>query len=90
MLLSPTAILAALAALCAVLGLVLLGARAARASGLGQVGAGRRLILQEALALDRDRRLHVVRCDGQDLLLLTGGGSDLVVGWLPIEAESPS
>ena len=88
--LSPTTILAALAALGAVLGLVLLGARAARASGLGQVGTGRRLVLQETLALDRVRRLHVLRCDGRDLLLVTGGGADVVVGWLPIEAGSRS
>ena len=82
---SPTTIFAALAALGAVLGLVLLGARAARATGLGQTGAGRRLVLHETLALDRARRLHLVRCDGRDLLLVTGGGSDIVVNWLPVD-----
>ena len=87
MLSSPTTILLALAALVAVLGLVLLAGRAARATGLGRLAKGQRLILREALALDRTRRLQLVTCDGRDLLLLTGGGADVVIGWLPPHAE---
>ena len=75
--------LTALGALSVVLGLVWLGARGVRATGLARPGAGRRLLLREALALDRTRRLHLVACDGRDLLLLTGGGADVVVAWLP-------
>ena len=70
------------AALGAVLLLLLLAARGLRASGLA-ARAGRRLSVQEVLALDARRRLLVVRCDGRDLLLLTGGGQDAVLGWLP-------
>lgn len=75
--------LTAFGALAVVLGLVWLGARGVRAAGLARPGGGRRLQLREALALDRTRRLHLVACDGRDLLLLTGGGTDVVVAWLP-------
>ncbi len=75
--------LTAFGALAVVLGLVWLGARGVRAAGLARPGSGRRLQLREALALDRTRRLHLVACDGRDLLLLTGGGADVVVAWLP-------
>ena len=75
--------LTAFGALAVVLGLVWLGARGMRAAGLARPSAGRRLQLREALALDRTRRLHLVACDGRDLLLLTGGGADVVVAWLP-------
>jgi flagellar protein FliO/FliZ len=76
--------LTAAAALAAVIGLVLLGGRLLRAGGLGSATTpGRRLRVQESLALDARRRLVLVRCDGRDLLLLTGGAQDQVVGWLP-------
>jgi len=78
--------LTAFGALAVVLGLVWLGARGVRAAGLARPGTGRRLQLREALALDRTRRLHLVACDGRDLLLLTGGGADVVVAWLPARA----
>ncbi|MFC7474034.1 flagellar biosynthetic protein FliO [Dankookia sp. GCM10030260] len=45
--------------------------------------AGRRLAIAEVMALDARRRLVLVRCDGRELLLLTGGGQDALVGWLP-------
>jgi flagellar protein FliO/FliZ len=48
-----------------------------------RVRPGRRLALEEALALDPRRRLLLVRCDGRGLLLLTGGTQDAVLGWLP-------
>ena len=73
-------------ALGAVLLLVWMAGRAARAGGLTRQGGGKRLAIQESVALDRARRLVVVRCDGRDLLLLTGGGADQVVGWLSGEA----
>ena len=76
--------LTAAASLLAVLGLVLLGGRLLRASGFAPTArAGTRLSVQETLALDPRRRLVLVRCDGRDLLLLTGGSQDQVVGGLP-------
>ncbi len=75
--------LTAFGALALVLGLVWMGARAVRAAGLARPAAGRRLRVQEVLALDRTRRLHLIACDGRDVLLLTGGGADTVVAWLP-------
>lgn len=41
------------------------------------------LILQETIALDPRRRVHIVVCAGKRVILLTGGPQDLVVGWLP-------
>lgn len=79
-------LVSALAALGAVLALVLLAGRAAR---LTRRPTGRRLALLETLALDRSRRLSIVRCDGRELLLVTGGGSDTVVGWLPATEGMP-
>jgi flagellar protein FliO/FliZ len=79
--------LTAAASLVAVLGLVLLGGRLLRASGFAPAAkTGTRLALQESLALDARRRLVLVRCDGRDVLLLTGGAQDQVVGWLPERA----
>jgi flagellar protein FliO/FliZ len=76
---------AAAAALAAVLALVLLLARLARRRLLPQIRTGRRLALQESMALDSKRRLCLVTCDGRPLLLLIGGAQDIVVGWLPAE-----
>ncbi|MBN8891274.1 MAG: flagellar biosynthetic protein FliO, partial [Rhodospirillales bacterium] len=42
-----------------------------------------RLAVARTLALDPRRRLHLVRCEGRQVLLLTGGAQDIVVGWLP-------
>jgi flagellar protein FliO/FliZ len=79
--------LTAAAALAAVLGLVLLGGRLLRASGIAPAArAGTRLGVQETLALDPRRRLVLLRCDGREVLLLTGGSQDQVVGWLPERA----
>ncbi len=78
--LQSSSITLAVAALVGVLALVLLTARAARATGLARPTSGR-LAVQDSLALDRARRLVIVRCDGRDLLLLVGS-TDHVVGWL--------
>ncbi len=71
----------AIGALALVLGLVLLAQRAARWGGLAPRGGGR-LALVEAVAIDPRRRLTLVRCDGRHVLVLTGGGQDVVVGWI--------
>ena len=82
-----TTLLSAVAALAAVLGLVLLAGRAARATGFLRLSTSQRLLLRETLVVDRNRSLRIVSCDGRELLLLVGGGTDLVVGWLPLQPE---
>jgi flagellar protein FliO/FliZ len=77
------------AALLLVLGLILLLARLLRATGFAGQTTGQRLKLQEALALDARRRLLILRYDGRDVLLLTGGPQDLCLGWLPSKDEEP-
>jgi flagellar protein FliO/FliZ len=74
-------------ALLFVLGLILLLARLLRATGLAPQTAGQRLKLQEVLALDARRRVIILRCDGREVLLLTGGPQDLCLGWLPPKNE---
>ena len=39
--------------------------------------------VQKVLALDTRRRLVLLRVDGREVLLLTGGPQDSVLGWLP-------
>lgn len=78
-----TSILLALLSLAGVLGLILGVGRIARAGFLApRLAGGGRMSLVQVLALDPRRRLHLVRCDDRHVLLLTGGGADLVVGWL--------
>jgi len=74
----------AAAALLGVLGALWLLARGARLAGLAPAAGGnRRIAVREVAALDARRRLLLVRVDGREVLLLTGGGADTVVGWLP-------
>jgi flagellar protein FliO/FliZ len=80
--------LTAAAALAAVLGLILLAARFLRVGGVPRQGGGR-LVAREVLPLDAGRRLHLVQCDGREVLLLTGGAQDVVVGWLPDRDAAP-
>lgn len=54
----------------------------ARTAGLRPAGGGR-LARLETVSLGPRHRLHLVRCDGRDVVLLTGGPQDVVVGWLP-------
>jgi flagellar protein FliO/FliZ len=83
MLLGFNSLLTAVAALAGVLALVWLWARAARLTGLAPRPTGTRMLaLRDAIALDSRRRLLVVRCGARDVVLLTGGGQDVVVGWL--------
>ena len=79
------------AALAAVLALIWLAQRAARMSGIAppKAGSGRQLAVEEAVAIDPRRRLHLVRCGGRQVLVMTGGTQDLVVGWLPPPEASP-
>jgi flagellar protein FliO/FliZ len=72
----------ALVALAAVLGLIVICARAMRRFGLTpgpSGGAGRRLAVLEVLPLDGKRRLVLLRCDAREVLVLTGGPKDVVL-----------
>ena len=77
------------------LGAVLLlawgGARLLRASPLaaGALRPGRRLRVEEVLAVDPRRRLLLLSCDGRECLVLTGGGQDALLGWLPPRGDAP-
>jgi flagellar protein FliO/FliZ len=87
--LDPSLSIKALAALAAVVLLAAAVLRALRAAtGAGKPGGQRRLALQEVLPLDPKRRLLLVRCDGRDLLLLTGGAGDVSLGWLPAPGDA--
>jgi flagellar protein FliO/FliZ len=73
----------AIGALAATIGAIFLVAAIARRSGLAAAARpGRRLAIVETVALDPRRRLVLARCDGGEALLLVGGESDQVVGWV--------
>lgn len=90
MLSSPASLLTAVAALAAVLVLIWLASRAARLAGFAArtPGGSRLLVVRDTLALDARRRLHLVRCGDRQVLLLTGAGQDLVVGWVDTTPSS--
>jgi flagellar protein FliO/FliZ len=80
---TPTTVLTVAATLVAVLALIWLAGRAARFGGLARRPAsGRLLSVQDVIALDARRRLYLIECQDRRVLLLTGGGQDVVVGWL--------
>jgi len=80
-------LLTASAALLAVLVLIAGGARLLQARGWSRQRrpATARLALCESMALDPKRRLHLVQCGSRQVVLLTGGAHDLVVGWIEPE-----
>jgi flagellar protein FliO/FliZ len=90
MVIGSSSILSAIAALVAVLGLIWLAGRMARFGGMARRPAsGVSLSVQDVLALDARRRLHLIRCDKRRVLLLTGGAEDIVVGWLESDGPTP-
>lgn len=68
------------------IGVIALIGAAAKLFQLGgwraQPRSGRTLILRESIALDPRRRIHLVQCGQRQVVLLTGGGQDLVIGWM--------
>ncbi len=64
--------------------LLILAATRLMQSGLWrtQARSGRTLILRESIALDPRRRVHLVQCGQRQVILLTGGGQDIVIGWM--------
>lgn len=76
-------ILLVVGVLIGVVALIAAAARLFQISGWRtQPRAGRTLILRESIALDPRRRIHIVQCGQRQVVLLTGGGQDLVVGWI--------
>jgi len=89
MVIGITSVLTAFAALVAVLGLIWLAGRVARFGGMARRPAGGgALAVQDVLALDTRRRLHLIKCNERHVLLLTGGAQDIVVGWLDHEGPA--
>jgi flagellar protein FliO/FliZ len=78
-------LLSAALALAGVLGALALVLRGLRAAGLGRA-EGKRIGVVEAVALDGRRRLLLLRCDGREMLVMTGGPQDVALGWLPEKA----
>jgi flagellar protein FliO/FliZ len=76
-------ILLVVGVLIGVLALIGAAARLFQFSGWrAQPRSGRTLILRESIALDPRRRVHLVQCGQRQVVLLTGGGQDLVIGWM--------
>jgi flagellar protein FliO/FliZ len=80
---SLIALLTSVAALGGIVGLILLIGRALRYTSLGKPrSSGQLLVVKDTIALDARRRLHLIQHGDRSVLLLTGGASDIVVGWL--------
>ncbi len=80
---SPTMLLTSVVTLAVIVGVILFIGRALRHTSFGRPrSSGRLLTVLDTIALDSRRRLHLVRHGDQVVLLLTGGASDVVVGWL--------
>jgi flagellar protein FliO/FliZ len=76
-------ILVVVAALIGVLALIGVASRLFQFNGWRPLPrSGRTLILRESIALDPRRRIHLVQCGQRQVVLLTGGGQDVVVGWM--------
>jgi flagellar protein FliO/FliZ len=80
---SLTMLLTSGAALAGIVGVILLIGRVLRQTSFGKPrSSARLLIVKDTIALDARRRLHLVQHGDRAVLLLTGGETDLVVGWL--------
>ncbi|WP_158921631.1 flagellar biosynthetic protein FliO [Acidisphaera sp. S103] len=80
---NPQTLLLVCGVLIGVIALIGAAAKLFQVSGWrAQSRPGRTLILRESIALDPRRRIHLVQCGQRQVVLLTGGGQDLVVGWM--------
>jgi flagellar biogenesis protein FliO len=80
---SLAALLTSAVALAGIVGLILLLGRALRHTTIGRPARqGRLLVVKDTLALDARRRLHLIQHGERSVLLLTGGETDIVVGWV--------
>nr|WP_321984386.1 hypothetical protein [uncultured Lichenicoccus sp.] len=73
------------AGLAAVIVMILLARYGTRFTGLLPKPGQKQTVLsiRASLSIDPRRRLNLIDCDGRRLLLLTGGTTDLMLGWLP-------
>ncbi len=71
----------------AVLGLIWLIQRGVRAGGLARPDSTGRLRIVQSLVLDPKRRVLLLRCDGNDLVLLVGGANDLLLSVSPAAVD---
>ncbi len=73
------------AGLAAVILMILLARYGTRFTGLlPRHGQKQTLLsLRASLPIDARRRLTLIDCEGRRLLLLTGGTTDVMLGWLP-------
>ena len=55
---------------------------AARLGARPPQGKGRRMAVVESAPLDARRRAVILRLDGREALIVTGGPQDLFLGWL--------
>ncbi len=80
---SLTTLLTAGAALAGVVGVILLIGQVLRHTTLAKPrSSARLLIVRDTISLDARRRLHLVQHGERSVLLLTGGETDVVVGWV--------
>jgi flagellar protein FliO/FliZ len=88
---TPTDLAVALLALLGVVALILLARRAAlRLPMLTGTSPGPGpLRLEQTMALDARRRLRLIACGDRKLLLLTGGGQDVLVSWPDLPPVPP-
>ncbi len=84
-----TSLLAA-SALAFVVALILLLQRAVKSGALPGVAAVdmKHIRVLQVVALDNRRRLHFCSCNGRNVLVLTGGTTDVVVDWTDERAAS--
>ena len=76
-------------ALAAVLAVVVAAAWLTRKLGLNRpLPRGAHITMIETIRIDPKRCLHLVQCNGQRLLVATGGGPDTLLGSWPAPAES--
>ena len=80
---SVTSVISAIGVLAGVIGLALIAGRVIASFPFKtQGGAGRTLRVRESVALDPRRRVHLLQCGQRQVILLTGGSQDVVVGWI--------
>ena len=80
---SLSALLTSAVALAGIVGLILIMGRVLRHTAAGRTRkSGHLLIVKDTVALDARRRLHLVQHGERSVLLLTGGETDIVVGWV--------
>lgn len=80
---TTASILSALGVLAGIVGLVLIAGRVvSRLPLTAKFGAGRILVLRESIVLDPRRRVHLLQCGQRQVVLLTGGSQDIIIGWM--------